>query len=79
MDHLQRGGSPTAFDRVFATRYSVAAAELVARGEFNRMVALQGNEIVSVPISERGGKTRTVPLDSRLIKTAKAVRNGIEV
>ncbi|MBN1541911.1 6-phosphofructokinase [candidate division KSB1 bacterium] len=79
LGHLQRGGSPTAFDRVLATRYGVAAAELVARGEFNQMVALQGNEIVSVPISEVGGKTRTVPLDSSLIAAAKAVGTSMGV
>jgi phosphofructokinase-like protein len=77
LGHLQRGGTPTAFDRILATRYGVAAAELLAAGRFNRMVALNGSDIVSVPIEDVGGKTRTVPLDSSLIKVAKAVGTSL--
>ena len=73
LGHLQRGGTPTAFDRILATRYGVAAAQLVATNKFDRMVALQGNEITSVPIKDIGGKTRTVPLDSPLIWVAESV------
>jgi len=52
LGHIQRGGSPTAFDRILATRFGVRAMELVLRGEFGKMVALRGIDIVSVPFSE---------------------------
>ena len=52
LGHIQRGGSPTAFDRILATRFGVAASEMVHRGEFGKMVALQGRSIVSVPFQE---------------------------
>ncbi len=59
LGHIQRGGSPTAFDRILATRFGVAAAELCHRGEFGRMVALRGRDIVSIPFKE-GLVTRKV-------------------
>ena len=62
LGHLQRGGSPTAYDRVLATRYGIAAIDLVYRGQFGRMVALQGNKIVSVPLKDVIGKRKTVDL-----------------
>lgn len=51
LGHIQRGGSPTAFDRVLGTRYGIRAVDMVARGEFGKMVSLKGNKIVSVPLS----------------------------
>ena len=63
LGHLQRGGSPTAFDRVLATRYGIAAIDLVHRRRFGRMVALQGNKIVSVPLKEVVGKRKNVDLE----------------
>jgi ATP-dependent phosphofructokinase / diphosphate-dependent phosphofructokinase len=63
LGHIQRGGSPTAFDRVLATRFGVAAIDLVKRGEFGKMVALRGNQIVSVPISEAVDKLKFVTED----------------
>ncbi len=68
LGHLQRGGSPTAFDRVLATRLGVRAAELISEGRFGRMVALQGNRIVDVSLEEATGKTKTV--DMELFRTA---------
>ncbi len=79
LGHLQRGGTPTPNDRVLSTRYGVGAADLVGAGKFNLMVALQGNSIVSVPITEIGGKTRTVPMDSELIHTALQVGTSLGV
>lgn len=79
LGHLQRGGTPTPNDRVLSTRYGVGAADLIGAGQFNRMVALQGNKIVSVPITEIGGKTRTVPMDSELIHTALQVGTSLGV
>ena len=63
LGHLQRGGSPTAFDRVLATRYGIAAIDLVHQGKFGYMVALQGNKIVSVPLKEVVGKRKNVDLE----------------
>jgi 6-phosphofructokinase len=69
LGHLQRGGSPIAFDRVIATRYGIAAIDLVHKGKFGRMVALQGNKFVSVPLKDVVGKRKTVDLE--LYKIAK--------
>jgi 6-phosphofructokinase 1 len=69
LGHIQRGGSPTAFDRILATRYGIAAIDLVHKGQFGLMVALQGDEIVSVSLREVIGKRKTV--DLRLYEIAK--------
>jgi len=63
LGHIQRGGSPTAFDRVLGTRFGVKAVELVKEGKFGEMVSLQGNKIVSVPIERAVGKLKTVDMD----------------
>ena len=60
LGHLQRGGPPTAFDRILATRLGVAAVQEVAAGNFGRMVALKGNQIVTVPLEEAVATTRTL-------------------
>ena len=73
LGHIQRGGTPTASDRVLATNYGVHAAELVAAGRWGRMVALQGGVITSVPIEDVADKVRCVPLDSPLVRSAVAV------
>jgi 6-phosphofructokinase 1 len=52
LGYVQRGGTPTAFDRVLATRFGVKACELVEQGEFGKMVALQGNRIVAVDMDK---------------------------
>ena len=62
LGHIQRGGSPTAFDRVLGTRFGIAAIDLVAQGEFGKMVALRGTEIVSVEIKDAVSKNRTVDM-----------------
>jgi len=62
LGHLQRGGSPTAFDRILATRYGIAAIDLVHEGKFGRMVAIQGNKIASVSLKDVAGKRKTVDL-----------------
>ncbi|MDQ3965420.1 MAG: 6-phosphofructokinase, partial [Actinomycetota bacterium] len=61
LGHLQRGGTPTAYDRILSTRYGLRAAEAVKNGEWGQMVALRGNEIVTVPLAEATGETKTVP------------------
>jgi ATP-dependent phosphofructokinase / diphosphate-dependent phosphofructokinase len=60
LGHVQRGGSPTAFDRILATRFGVAAMNLVHRQEFGKMVALRGTEIVALPLSEATAAPRRV-------------------
>jgi phosphofructokinase-like protein len=61
LGHIQRGGVPTAHDRVLATRYGVHACDMVARGEFGKMAALRGNEIVSVDLSLATKELKKVP------------------
>ena len=73
LGHLQRGGSPTAFDRVLATRFGGAAVELVRRGVYGKMVANNPPDIVPIPLSDVVGRTKTVPLDYDLLKTARAI------
>src|SRR5215210_5341407 len=63
LGHLQRGGTPTAFDRILSTRYGLRAAEAVKNGEWGQMVALRGNEIVTVSLDEATEETKTVPED----------------
>ncbi len=67
LGYIQRGGSPTSFDRNLATRMGGHATELVANGEFGRMVALSGNTITSVPLPEVAGKLKLVTEDNDLI------------
>jgi len=62
LGHLQRGGTPSAFDRVLATRFGVKAVELVLKGDFGKMVALRGNDIVGVPLEDAAFTTKTVDM-----------------
>ncbi len=71
LGHLQRGGSPTAYDRILASRYGVAAVNAVAEGKFGQMVCLRGTEISTVPLAEAVGEMRSVPVDSQMITTAR--------
>jgi 6-phosphofructokinase 1 len=70
LGHLLRGGTPTAFDRILASRFGTEATYLAAKKDFGKMVALKGMNIESVPITEVAGKIRKVTLDSPLLKTA---------
>jgi 6-phosphofructokinase 1 len=60
LGHIQRGGTPTAFDRVLATRFGVAAIDTVHDGDFGKMVALQAGEIVRVPLTAGVGQPKLV-------------------
>ena len=60
LGHTQRGGTPTAFDRMLATRYGLAAIDLVHAGKFDRLVVLKGNKIDSIPLADAIAKNRTV-------------------
>jgi len=73
LGYVQRGGVPSATDRVLATSLGTAAAELLANGKYGRMVALTGNDIGSVDLSVPEGKVKNVPLDHNIIDTARAV------
>src|SRR5271154_5295647 len=66
LGHIQRGGSPSAFDRVLATRYGLGAIDMVHRGEFGCMAALRSNKIVSIPLLEAISKNRVV--DDEMIR-----------
>jgi ATP-dependent phosphofructokinase / diphosphate-dependent phosphofructokinase len=63
LGHTQRGGTPTAYDRVLATRFGLHAVDAVTEGDFGVMVALRGTEIVRVPLSQATAEIKTVPLD----------------
>jgi 6-phosphofructokinase 1 len=60
LGHIQRGGTPTAFDRWLATRFGLHAIEAVHDGDFGTMVALRGTDIVRVPLAEGTGTLKTV-------------------
>jgi ATP-dependent phosphofructokinase / diphosphate-dependent phosphofructokinase len=69
LGHVQRGGTPTAFDRVLATRFGVAAIDAVHRGDFGVMVALRGMDVVTVPLEEATSEIKTV--DPKLYEVAE--------
>jgi 6-phosphofructokinase 1 len=73
LGYMQRGGIPSASDRVLATSLGTAAAELLAQGKYGRMVALLGNDIGSVDLSIPAEKVKTVPPDHYMIDTAISV------
>jgi len=73
LGHLVRGGTPTAFDRILASRYGSEAVHLVMKGKFGQMVSLKGRNIVSVSLEDAVGKLRTVPKGSPLIRLAKSL------
>jgi phosphofructokinase-like protein len=73
LGHIQRGGSPSPFDRILATRFGVEAVELVARGDFGRMVCLRAGEIESVTLDEAVGEVRLVDPKGSMVRTARAV------
>lgn len=73
LGHLQRGGSPTAFDRILATKFGVVALDAASRGEFGTMVSLRGREVITVSLEEAVRSQRLVPLNSQLIFAARAV------
>ena len=73
LGHLQRGGSPTAFERILATRLGVAAMEAVARGDFGKMVALQQDDIVAVAMQEAIKVRKMVDPDGSLVRAARQI------
>ena len=71
--HYQRGGPPCPYDRVLATRFGTAAAELIVNRNYGRMVAMQNGEIVSIPLEEAASKTKFLPPDHPLIQVARDI------
>jgi ATP-dependent phosphofructokinase / diphosphate-dependent phosphofructokinase len=76
LGHIQRGGSPTAYDRVLATRYGLGAIDMVHRGEFGRMAALRGNKIVSVPLAEAIATNRKV--DQEILDASTGILDKLD-
>jgi 6-phosphofructokinase 1 len=73
LGHVQRGGQPTPFDRLLCTRLGTAAGQWLARGQYNVMVALQGDQCVPVPLQQVAGQKKTVPSDHPWVETARLV------
>lgn len=73
LGHLQRGGTPSAGDRLLATRLGAACAHAIERGDFGVMIAAKGEEARSVPLEEVVGTRKTVPLDHTWIQTARSI------
>ncbi len=73
LGHLQRGGSPCAFDRILSTRFGVAAVDLIANKQFGEMVCLKGQRIESVSLNEVAKGQRKVPTEEGLVKTAESI------
>jgi len=73
LGHLQRGGSPNAFDRMLGTNFGACAVRALANGETGKMVALQAGTIITVPLSEACANIKTVPADGQLVRTARDI------
>ncbi len=73
LGHLQRGGSPTSFDRWLSTRFGGAAVRAAAAGHYGRMVALRGTEVVEVPLEEALEVPKRVDVESDAVRTARAM------
>jgi phosphofructokinase-like protein len=73
LGHVQRGGSPSAFDRILASRFGVAAVRLVAAGDFGKMVALHRDQIVAVPIADAVAHPKSVDPGGQLVAAARSL------
>lgn len=73
LGHLQRGGSPNAFDRMLGTNFGACAVRALASGETGKMVALQAGTIITVPLSEACANIKTVAVDGQLVRTARDI------
>ena len=73
LGHIQRGGSPSPYDRILGTRFGVAAVDLIAEGGFGKMVCLQQESIRAVPIAEAVGKLKVVDPNGEFIRAARAI------
>ncbi len=73
LGHLQRGGSPNAFDRMLGTNFGACAVRALVDGEVGKMVALQAGTIVTVPLHDACANIKTVPIDGQLVRTARDI------
>ena len=71
--HFQRGGPPCPYDRVLATQFGTAAAQLVAEKQYGRMVAIQNGNITSIPLEEAASRTKFLPVDHPMIQVARDI------
>ena len=71
--HIQRGGSPSSYDRVLSTRFGVHAAELIRDEKYGVTVALDGDKVIANPLDKVAGITKLVPPDHKMVKTAKQI------
>jgi 6-phosphofructokinase 1 len=79
LGHVQRGGTPTPYDRTLATMFGHTAVELFVKGVKNRMVAVKGGRLCSISLSRVAGKIRKVPRNHELIKAALAIGTSFGV
>ncbi len=73
LGHIQRGGEPTAYDKVLALRFGAAAVELAARGDWGCMVALDPPDVLAVPLAEATAHLKLVQLDGDIVQTARSL------
>ncbi len=71
--HYQRGGPPCPYDRALATQFGAAAADLIINRQYGRMVAIQNNQITSIPLSDAASKTKFLPVDHPMIQLARDI------
>lgn len=76
LGHIQRGGTPSPFDRILATRFGVAAVDLISAGGFGMMVALRGESVVSVDVAHAIGHLKSVNPNGEIVRTARAIGIG---
>jgi len=73
LGYLQRGGTPAPYDRALATVFGTAAAHMLAKGDFGKMVALQNGKVIGVPLCEVAGKIKKVPLNDKMLLAGREV------
>lgn len=73
LGHLQRGGEPTPYDRILATRFGAAAVRELAEGRYGEVVVLRGGIITTIPMADCAGKVKTVPIDDEMVRTARGL------
>jgi len=73
LGYIQRGGTPSPYDRILATRFGAYAAELISKREFGSMVAIQGNDLTTIPLAEAGTRTKKVNPDDQLIRHSRFI------
>src|SRR3954469_4759092 len=73
LGHLQRGGSPNAFDRMLGTNFGACAVRALANGQTGKMVALKAGEVITVPLAEAIANIKTVPVDGQFVRTARDI------